>query len=1243
MSQTLTNDQKNGFVDDFSSGISTSRWRCYEKVWGKGNNGCVMEYLDMDTQKVVMYDGTDLGNKNCVVIWSHGEQFSSSSAKKAVPGVRRVSGGFARDAPASRVGSCLVSADSFCSGEYKVDLKFESPTLGSQVVPGAPRGMLFSVWTFHYEEHRAGSNPAILNQSDLQYSPADLTTGTNYSTVNSEIDAPEIGAQGSWTKGLFNCYVSERRADYKTANLPSNLLDGRFHRLSFKWETELAALDGLKDSQVKSVNGYARLAVDNLFTAYQGMALIKKADGRWYAMKGKSVTFYLDNVLISKSTFCSAVAARLVIGTWFPDWAGTAPWEWARVWCSRVEYIPAKNEGDVWFQKETYPTDGIVAVLPARGMPSVSRLALEQQRGFEDRFESGLSADRWRVFEKQFGSNPTDGGAVPENFSLDYDTVTMFDGKAVGKVPVLNIWAHGDVVSANPIRPAVSAVKNAAGGPMRQPDVVKRVGACLTTRYEFCGGTYEVDLKFNAPWNGATQAAASTFPTGATVGVWTQHYEEHFCKPGDTAGGAFNPDDPQYVARYKEAGGPNGFLSTVLSEIDGPLLGVHSAFSTMGFNTYLSRKASKAQSLALPSAVNLADGKYHTFKFVWENQVIEVPQITDDMVMWSNGYYRLKNTAAALKLPVDVQGDALFRNATTNRWNVLSGKKVTLYLDNQLVGTSDVVSAVAAQLVIGIWFSEPALAANWEWASISVARVKITPSLKDGDVWFQASTNSDYGIVNPPVLTARESEDHAIPFSSLTKDQYEGFTETFADGVSADRWRVMESVFGGNGSNGCVPEYVTVEKDTVTLWNGTALGEKNVVALWGHGEKFDAASTRKLVAPGVRRVNTIQNVLRDAPADRVGSCLVTQCDIGSSTVEVDLKVEVPTIGGAAITTGKLPAGAAIAVYTFHYEIHRNDPLDFQYADAQRQGSSELYSTVLSEIDGPMLGYGGSFKQASFSSYCSERAASYQQIDISSLDLADGKYHRLGFTWETTRVPLDGVKDSDVGWANGYYRLLPTSAAYRSFPAYQGYALLKSQDKWNALVGKRVGLLIDGKEAGAIDQCVPAVGARLMIGFWFPSWAGQAQWEWARVLISQVKVTPRRDPGDTFFQVESFPNNGIIAPLDPNRPRFFQSAPAPVKSSFPAKSSLEYSRLIALHSRDEGLYRSFMRASIADPIPRCEGNADVIGASPASSASSFSPSPSEDREALESEGTGSIIMSHYVEGVTGHLGWIGERI
>lgn len=367
-----------GLTDDFSEGLSPNKWYLLRKHWGKGNNGVVPELVSIEKDNV---NGT---TKNVIVLRGHGDLYNGPI--KGVKKVKSVGCPYIPSDSGQRVGAALITKEYFSSGTYEVVMKIEKdPNDHSDPTKLA---MCTSIWAFHYEEHhgkKKDSSGKLLNPDNPIYQPRFKEGNSDdgwYSTVNSEIDTPELGHTekgdnaGDYTKGWYNTYTSEvdQAALYNKFDIP-NILDGQYHTYKFVWETELVPTD-LSDTDFAYASNYNYSYVVKEDSPYQGQAAIKKDDQKWYVYQGKAVTFYIDDQKIGENNdHISPVSARIIIGVWFPTWcrlntddeeAGKTdpgvPWAEAKLKVSSVSFKPANSEGDVYYQHESFPDDGLFKV-----------------------------------------------------------------------------------------------------------------------------------------------------------------------------------------------------------------------------------------------------------------------------------------------------------------------------------------------------------------------------------------------------------------------------------------------------------------------------------------------------------------------------------------------------------------------------------------------------------------------------------------------------------------------------------------------------------------------------------------------------------------------------------------------------------------------------------------------------------------------------------------------------------------
>jgi beta-glucanase (GH16 family) len=338
------------FHEDWSKGFSDQQWLAVRKSWSKHDNGSVPELITIEEDIV---DGV---KKKVAVITTQG-----NLSKSPITGVKAVDGGYVNSHRPERVGAILATKEYYASGSYEIKMK-----IGLTNDFKAPIGMSPVIFLFHSEIHFAGpDNPqgTQLNPFDPQYQPRFKETSNNdyYSSINAEIDGPELGVQGDFSKGAYSTYISTGDEGVTRLIVPykTDILDDKYHTYRIEWHTGLISTS-LTDKQVMPQGAYF-YAYDAPDSEIQGFPVIKKPDGKWYAYVGTSVKFYLDGKLVATSKKnISPVSARLMIGGWFPSWAGTPNFEHAKISISDVKIEPYHDEGDVLYQPETNPTLGLV-------------------------------------------------------------------------------------------------------------------------------------------------------------------------------------------------------------------------------------------------------------------------------------------------------------------------------------------------------------------------------------------------------------------------------------------------------------------------------------------------------------------------------------------------------------------------------------------------------------------------------------------------------------------------------------------------------------------------------------------------------------------------------------------------------------------------------------------------------------------------------------------------------------------
>ena len=84
------------------------------------------------------------------------------------------------------------------------------------------------------------------------------------------------------------------------------------------------------------------------FADYLGNPLKRLGKDRYAVYQGKTVTHWIDGKPVgTHNKSVPAMAAQLNLGVWLPKWAGSAPWETARVSFASVKVWQYDDPGDV--------------------------------------------------------------------------------------------------------------------------------------------------------------------------------------------------------------------------------------------------------------------------------------------------------------------------------------------------------------------------------------------------------------------------------------------------------------------------------------------------------------------------------------------------------------------------------------------------------------------------------------------------------------------------------------------------------------------------------------------------------------------------------------------------------------------------------------------------------------------------------------------------------------------------------
>lgn len=215
-------------------------------------------------------------------------------------------------------GACVQTTDFFAAGRYEVQAK----------VPAA-LGMVWALWTFHYEPHY---DPAHLpaGEADSQFVP-DVTG--YISRLNHEIDW-EMPASCS---GL--CDNGGCPGQFDTANLNSYL-----------YANNNGLGPGFLNMCVRAPEGKSFIAGDNAYHSYAFEWHTGDTDD---PEKGCTphVDFFIDGEYVSTTdVFIPSRGSRFVFGVWpgNANWVGRGDWKQEEVLVSKVSICPfnEKNDGE---------------------------------------------------------------------------------------------------------------------------------------------------------------------------------------------------------------------------------------------------------------------------------------------------------------------------------------------------------------------------------------------------------------------------------------------------------------------------------------------------------------------------------------------------------------------------------------------------------------------------------------------------------------------------------------------------------------------------------------------------------------------------------------------------------------------------------------------------------------------------------------------------------------------------------
>lgn len=314
------------FGEDWSAGtIDPARWYVLRKKWGNGNHGVVPENVRVEREK----------DRNVLVCEAHGDLYDGP-----------VAGLWGKKA---RVGGVIVSKPFFLSGRFEIVMKVGSTEGhdGGPADPRRPAGSVPALWTFGYRWVEVGRErkDEFVAEAPL-YNPHMKAYGTGANEYWSELDFPEFGKGGDFTKAMYNTFCQNRH-ESKLFDI-GFAGDGKYHTYVTEWRTRLEPLREITDAQVVEHAGYWWVKDKAVpFDRYLGNPLKRLAKDRHALYTGERAVHWLDGKKVGENArFVPSMPAQLNLGVWLPDWAGAAPWKTSRMSVASVKVWQYADPGD---------------------------------------------------------------------------------------------------------------------------------------------------------------------------------------------------------------------------------------------------------------------------------------------------------------------------------------------------------------------------------------------------------------------------------------------------------------------------------------------------------------------------------------------------------------------------------------------------------------------------------------------------------------------------------------------------------------------------------------------------------------------------------------------------------------------------------------------------------------------------------------------------------------------------------
>ena len=319
------------FEENWETGkLDEKKWYVLRKKWGDGNHGVVPENVKIEQ------DDVQGRRQNVLVCTAHGDEYEGP-----------VVGLWGKQ---QRVGGVAVTKQFFASGRFEVVMKVGSTVqqAGGPQNPARPSGCIPAVWTFAYRwvEGKKEQKNSFLSDVPL-YNPHMPAYGIAANEYWSELDFPEFGKQGDFTKGLYNTFC-QKLHDPLVFDV-SQASDGKYHTFTTEWRTKLQPMPGITDQQVVEHEGFWWVQDKNIpFEQYAGNPLKRLAKDEYALYTGDRATHWIDGKKVGENRrFVPSMAAQLNVGVWLPHWAGPAAWKVSRVSFGKIRIWQYADPGDV--------------------------------------------------------------------------------------------------------------------------------------------------------------------------------------------------------------------------------------------------------------------------------------------------------------------------------------------------------------------------------------------------------------------------------------------------------------------------------------------------------------------------------------------------------------------------------------------------------------------------------------------------------------------------------------------------------------------------------------------------------------------------------------------------------------------------------------------------------------------------------------------------------------------------------